>query len=475
MSTTVAKPVTFWPLHRPILYPQRTAAVFKDIAVAESYRRSPVRRPGGGTTKVMSDADTVSSVNPCHTEKFSRKHSLTSSESDAGPQILVHTTSVEDEDDAEYPKKFEIPYLLGVSGFESVTSTDAGSDYTSEGGDSSHDVDSQSVTPELIASLVAQVEEYLSDEGLANDLFLLKHVKRHKDGYVSLKLLSGYKKVKKISREWRVLALALRNSTKLKVNEEGTKVKRIKPLPSSLLFEAPSSRALIAINVPPTQASMGSLATLFGLYGVVASIQVMRPKQGGGVHSDLQALLSKIPEIATTICAIIEYEDVWGAAKALRDLVKPPMKLHVLKRSRRSERDSGHSSRVSPVPSPTPKGRTPSRCENGVQPEELRSRLKGNRSRQRNHQRESSASDGEDGPNGRMSWRMGNRNESPQLSYRPQYRRPIGGSATTPNSPSVFRRAQQQFGILRSPLGPDGTRGFARRNSHDVTNITSLA
>lgn len=476
MSTKVAKPVIFWPLHRPILRQQGTTALSKGIAVAESYRRSPVRRPGGRTNKVMSDADTESSVNTCRSEELYRKHSLTSSESDGGPHIIVQTTSVEeDDDDTEFPEKLQIPYLLSVSGIDSVTSTDIGSDYTSEGGDSCHEVDVQSVTPELKAALVKQVEEYLSDEGLGNDLFLLKHVKRHKDGYISLKLLSGYKKVKKLSRDWRILALALRESTKLKVNEDGTKVRRVKLLPSSLLYDAPSSRALVAVNVPPTHASMGCLATLFGLYGGVASLHVVRPKPGGGVPSELQPLLSKLPEIATTISAIIEYEDVWGAAKALRELAKPPMTLHVLKRSRRSERNSGHSSRVSPAPSPTPKGRIPSRCENGVQPEELRSRLKGSRSRQRNSQRESSASDGEEGANKRMSWRMGPRTLSPQPLYKPHYRRPMGSSLSTPNSPTVFRRAQQQqFGILRSPRGPDGTRGFARRNSHDVTNIPSM-
>lgn len=413
----------------------------------------------------MSDADTEGSGTTGQSGNTERQSSITSSESDGGPHIVVHTTNVANEEEEEdLPPSLLTPYLLNVSGIDSVTSTDIGSDYTSEGGDSGHDIEEEAITPTLRASLIKQVEDYLSDKGLANDLFLLKHVKRHRDGYVSLKLLSGYKKVKKLSRNWRVIAIALRGSTLLQVNEEGTKVRRRNPLPSSLLYDAPASRALVAVNVPTTHATMGGLATLFGAYGGVASLQVIRPKPGGGVPPELQSLLLRLPEVATTTSAIVEYEDVWGAVRALQEFVKPPTTLHVLRRGRQSERSPMLSSRNSPTPTPTPKGRP--KFENGVSPDELRMRLRGSRSRQRNRFHESSASDGEETPNGNLSWRQGPpRHLTPQPSPRPHYRKPLG-CMSTPNSPSTYRRAQkQQFGPLRSPRGPDGTRGFARVNS----------
>lgn len=49
--------------------------------------------------------------------------------------------------------------------------------------------------PELIHKLVAQIEFYLSDENLEHDAFLLKHVRRNKLGFVSVKLLTSFKKV----------------------------------------------------------------------------------------------------------------------------------------------------------------------------------------------------------------------------------------------------------------------------------------
>lgn len=42
---------------------------------------------------------------------------------------------------------------------------------------------------------MAQIEFYLSDENLEHDAFLLKHVRRNKLGFVSVKLLTSFKKV----------------------------------------------------------------------------------------------------------------------------------------------------------------------------------------------------------------------------------------------------------------------------------------
>lgn len=49
--------------------------------------------------------------------------------------------------------------------------------------------------PQLVRRIVAQVEFYLSDENLAKDAFLLKHVQKNKLGFVSIKLLTSFKKV----------------------------------------------------------------------------------------------------------------------------------------------------------------------------------------------------------------------------------------------------------------------------------------
>jgi len=84
--------------------------------------------------------------------------------------------------------------------------------------------------PEVAAKIIHQVENMFSDEHLGKDGFLLKHVRRRSDGFVSLKLVAGLRKVKQISREFPVILTALQKSDKLEVNNEGTKIRRIEPL-----------------------------------------------------------------------------------------------------------------------------------------------------------------------------------------------------------------------------------------------------
>ncbi len=48
-----------------------------------------------------------------------------------------------------------------------------------------------------------QVEFYFSDANICKDKFLLKHVKRNKEGFVSLKLISSFKRLKHLTKDWR--------------------------------------------------------------------------------------------------------------------------------------------------------------------------------------------------------------------------------------------------------------------------------
>ena len=70
---------------------------------------------------------------------------------------------------------------------------------TTSGGENERDDLEQEWQPpdeELIKKLVDQIEFYFSNENLEKDAFLLKHVRRNKLGYVSVKLLTSFKKVR---------------------------------------------------------------------------------------------------------------------------------------------------------------------------------------------------------------------------------------------------------------------------------------
>ncbi|XP_028559912.2 la-related protein 6-like [Podarcis muralis] len=183
---------------------------------------------------------------------------------------------------------------------------------------------------QLIRRIVSQVEFYLSDENLSKDAFLLKHVQKNRLGFVSIKLLTSFKKVKYLTRDWRVTLYALQFSELLEVNEEGTKVRRKTPVPEHLV-NIPSSKMLLAWNVLPYEpAAHGSLqfqmtflnniTKLFSPFGDIASIRILRP--GKKLPSDVSKCSSRYPELLTKYCAVVEYDSLESTRKAFEELVR---------------------------------------------------------------------------------------------------------------------------------------------------------
>ncbi|XP_018415183.1 PREDICTED: la-related protein 6-like [Nanorana parkeri] len=175
----------------------------------------------------------------------------------------------------------------------------------------------------LIEKIVSQVEFYLSDENLSRDAFLLKHVQKNKLGFVSIKLLTSFKKIKSFTRDWRQTLYALRFSDILEVNEEETKVRRKTPVPNSLLG-LPPTKLLLAWNldstdktspVKPQKNFLEMVTSLFASFGILTSVRILKP--GKEVPSDVKKYLARYPELATKNCALVEYENLEGARKAL--------------------------------------------------------------------------------------------------------------------------------------------------------------
>ncbi|XP_034246092.1 uncharacterized protein LOC117648045 [Thrips palmi] len=156
---------------------------------------------------------------------------------------------------------------------------------------------------ELSQRIVDQVEFYFSDVNITKDAFLLKHVKRNKEGYVSLKLISSFKRVKHIARDWRVVAHALKQSTKLEVNEAGTKLRRVDPLPA--YDQTTPSRTVVAINLPHDKPTIESVAELFRCCGDIALVRILRP--GNPIPADVRAFVAKHPEMHGVVSALVEF------------------------------------------------------------------------------------------------------------------------------------------------------------------------
>lgn len=215
--------------------------------------------------------------------------------------------------------------------------SDSASDTGSNGGgkDSGCEVTPEVTEPpftpppeELADKIVQQVEFYFSDANITKDAFLLKHVKRNKEGYVSLKLISSFKRVKHLTKDWRVVAHALNRSTKLEINEAGTKLRRLQPLPK--YDETTPSRTIVAVHMPIEKPTIENVAELFRSSGEIALIRVLRP--GNPIPADVRQFINKNPSLAGMVCALVEFVHSESARHAieLQTILGEPLKIYEL-------------------------------------------------------------------------------------------------------------------------------------------------
>jgi len=174
------------------------------------------------------------------------------------------------------------------------------------------------LTEELREKIILQAEFYFSDENLKRDGFLLKHVKRNKEGYVNLKLLASFKKMKSLSRDYKIIGEALQNSTKLVVNDTGLKLRRVEPLPKELIDQV-KVKHLVVSKIPHENPSMNFIIDSFPKHkDDVVSVRIVKP--GKKFPNDLQSHFSRHPELRDEIVAVVEFENPEVTTEASKTL-----------------------------------------------------------------------------------------------------------------------------------------------------------
>ena len=128
---------------------------------------------------------------------------------------------------------------------------------------------------ELCHKIIDQVEFYLSDEYLAKDKYLLRQIRCKSEGYISIKLMTSFKKVKKLTRDWQVVRHALRIAPQLEVSPEGYRVKRRDNLPETLR-KPRMLTSVVAIRVPEEYGSVDAITSMFRPYGIIALVRLLR-------------------------------------------------------------------------------------------------------------------------------------------------------------------------------------------------------
>jgi hypothetical protein len=162
-----------------------------------------------------------------------------------------------------------------------------------------------------------QVEEYLSDDYLSTDKYLLRQLRSKSEGYLSVKLLTSFKKIKKLTRDWRVTAYALKRSVLVELSNDGHRVKRHAHLPDNLR-RGRTMTSILAIRVPEDWATLESITNLFSAYGNITLARVLRP--GRPIPPDLRNYATQIPDMGATTCAVVDFDSTDSAHECCRGL-----------------------------------------------------------------------------------------------------------------------------------------------------------
>jgi hypothetical protein len=101
------------------------------------------------------------------------------------------------------------------------------------------EIDPQTMTEEereqLRARVIAQVEFYFGDHHYPNDQFLLDKAKEDPEGFLDIKYIMPFKKMRRLTTFPAFVAQCMRGSAAVGVNEAGNKLRRIAPVWSPAL------------------------------------------------------------------------------------------------------------------------------------------------------------------------------------------------------------------------------------------------
>ncbi|XP_047446028.1 la-related protein 6b [Mugil cephalus] len=180
---------------------------------------------------------------------------------------------------------------------------------------------------QLCLKIKALLEDLFSDSHLAEDGFLLKHVQKNKQGYVSLKLLTCLKKVKALTANWYMTLAGAAHSDLLEVNDEFTKVRRVQPLPRWLLC-SPTSKLLLVWNFSEERSEdedaeehpslSEKILQKFSVHGAVTSVWVLLP--GEELPRELQCYAKRHKELGQHLCAVVKFDSLEAVRKAYNAL-----------------------------------------------------------------------------------------------------------------------------------------------------------
>lgn len=132
----------------------------------------------------------------------------------------------------------------------------------------------------LLVLIKEQLEFYFSEDNLPRDVFLLKQIEKDKtkEGYVSLKVIAGFPKMKRLTHDLGAIREAAEISDLVVLSPDGLSVKRKIPL---VLPEDTTEKRTLYVTRLPKDCDRESLMLVFSEYGTVVRLDLPMDKKTG--------------------------------------------------------------------------------------------------------------------------------------------------------------------------------------------------
>ncbi|XP_054028689.1 la-related protein 7 [Dryobates pubescens] len=158
---------------------------------------------------------------------------------------------------------------------------------------------------QVLADIAKQVDFWFGDVNLHKDKFLREQIEKSRDGYVDISLLVSFNKMKKLTTDGKLIARAVKSSSVVELDLEGTRIRRRQPL-----GEQPKDvdSRTVYVELLPKNVNHSWIERVFGKCGNVVYVSIPRYKSTGDPKG----------------FAFVEFETKEQAEKAIEFLNNPP-------------------------------------------------------------------------------------------------------------------------------------------------------
>lgn len=127
---------------------------------------------------------------------------------------------------------------------------------------------------EVKKAIKEQIEFYFSDSNVLKDKFILEQINKDPNGWVDLKLIANFNRVKQLSQDMKVITKSLKHSHIVELSEDKSKLRRKNPLPKE---DTSDSRTIYIENLKGTYDHL-TIKAQFSKYGKVNLVSLPRYK-----------------------------------------------------------------------------------------------------------------------------------------------------------------------------------------------------